>query len=66
MSQENVEIVRRGFDAFDRGDLEGVLDLLGPEFEFHTAQLFSDTDSVYRADSPTGVRPSKPPGCRSS
>jgi hypothetical protein len=26
MSQENVEVVRRGIDAFSRGDLEGVLD----------------------------------------
>ena len=27
MSQENVEIVRRAFAAFDRGDIEGVLRL---------------------------------------
>ena len=27
MSQENVEIVRNGFDAFARGDIEGVLRL---------------------------------------
>jgi ketosteroid isomerase-like protein len=27
MSQENVEIVRNAFAAFDRGDIEGVLQL---------------------------------------
>ena len=27
MSQENVEIVRNAFDAFSRGDIEGVLRL---------------------------------------
>ena len=26
MSQENVEIVRRGTDAYNRGDLHGILD----------------------------------------
>jgi ketosteroid isomerase-like protein len=28
MSQENVELVRRGFAAFEQGDLGGMLDLL--------------------------------------
>ena len=31
MSQENVEIVRRGFAAYDRGDIEGVLELWAPD-----------------------------------
>ena len=48
MSQENVEIVRRGFDAFNRGDLEGVLDDLAPEYEFHPSGRFMDTQRVYR------------------
>ena len=29
MSQENVEIVRRGYDAFNRGDIEGVIETAG-------------------------------------
>jgi ketosteroid isomerase-like protein len=48
MSEENVEIVRRGLDAFSRGDLEGVLDDLAPEFEFHPSGRFMDTQQVYR------------------
>jgi ketosteroid isomerase-like protein len=48
MSQENVEIVRRTFDAFNRGDLDGVLDDLAPEYEFHPSGRFMDTQQVYR------------------
>jgi ketosteroid isomerase-like protein len=48
MSQENVEIVRRIFDAYSRGDLEEVLDHLAPEFELHTTGRFADTEPVYR------------------
>jgi ketosteroid isomerase-like protein len=31
MSEENVEIVRRGFAAYNRGDLEGVLEDWAPD-----------------------------------
>jgi ketosteroid isomerase-like protein len=31
MSQENVEIVRRGFDAYNRGDLDGLLERWAPD-----------------------------------
>jgi uncharacterized protein len=31
MSQENVEIVRSGYEAFARGDLEGVLEIMDPD-----------------------------------
>jgi ketosteroid isomerase-like protein len=48
MSQENVELVRQGYDTMNRGDLEGVLDLFTADFEFHTAQLFPDAEPVYR------------------
>src|SRR3954452_8040292 len=34
MSQENVEIVRRLNEAFNRGDLAAVLELLDPGFEW--------------------------------
>ena len=37
MSQENVEAVRGGFDAFARGDLEGVLEGLDPDVEWQPA-----------------------------
>jgi ketosteroid isomerase-like protein len=48
MSQENVEIVRASFDAFNRGDLEGILDDLAPDYEFHPSGRFMDTQQVYR------------------
>lgn len=34
MSQENVEVVRRGFEAFRRGDLDAALEMLDPEVEW--------------------------------
>jgi ketosteroid isomerase-like protein len=51
MSQENVELVRRGLDAFSRGDLEAILDDLSGEFEFHPSGRFMDTQRVYRGRS---------------
>jgi ketosteroid isomerase-like protein len=38
MSQENVEVVRQGFEAFERGQLDVMLD------------LFTDDVTTYRAD----------------
>ncbi len=35
MSQENVDTIRRGYEAFTQGDMDAVLDLVGPEFELH-------------------------------
>src|SRR5689334_16808051 len=34
MSEENVEIVRRGFAAVGRGDLDAMTALLAPDFEY--------------------------------
>ena len=34
MSQENVEIVRRAFEAFNRRDMTAFLDLLDPDVEW--------------------------------
>jgi ketosteroid isomerase-like protein len=48
MSQENVEIVLRGLDAFSSGDLEGILGDLAPDFEFRPSGRFMDTQRVYR------------------
>ena len=31
MSQDNVELVRRGYEAFGRADIEGVLELMDPD-----------------------------------
>jgi len=37
MSQANVEILRRGYEAFARGDLGYVLEQLDPEVDWHPA-----------------------------
>ncbi len=37
MSQENVEVVRRGYEAFARGDIEGVLEIMDPDVEWAPA-----------------------------
>jgi ketosteroid isomerase-like protein len=34
MSQENVEIVRRAYDAFNRGDIDAAFKAVAPDFEF--------------------------------
>ena len=36
MSQENVESVRAGFEAYNRGDLDALLESYDPEVEFVT------------------------------
>jgi uncharacterized protein len=35
MSQENVEIVRRMYDAFNAGDYQTSLNLMSPDIEYH-------------------------------
>ncbi len=47
MSQENVEIVRKAFDAFSRDDLEGTLEQFAPDLEFYPTGRFMDTQPVY-------------------
>ena len=57
MSEENVELVRRINEVFNRGDVEGVLALANPppEFEFvPTGVLMPDLSSVERG--PEGLR----------
>jgi ketosteroid isomerase-like protein len=34
MSQENVEVVRAGFEAYNRGDVDALLGLLDPQVEW--------------------------------
>ncbi len=47
MSQENVEIVRKAFAAFSRGDLEGTLEHFAPDLEFYPTGRFMDTQPIY-------------------
>jgi ketosteroid isomerase-like protein len=48
MSEENLETVREVYEAWNRGDLEWVLDHITPDSEFQTVPLFPDLERVYR------------------
>jgi ketosteroid isomerase-like protein len=48
MSQENVEVVRRGNAAFNRGDYEGFAESLHPDVEFR--------DRAHAADAPETLK----------
>ena len=48
MSQENVEIVRKGWRAFERGDIDGLLALCDPAFVWdHSHYASGEFDPVY-------------------
>jgi ketosteroid isomerase-like protein len=47
MSEENVEVVRKLFDAFNRGDLDALLGFLSPEVAWESLPLPGFRD-VYR------------------
>jgi ketosteroid isomerase-like protein len=48
MSKENVEIVRRSFAAYSRGDIEKTLVDIDPEGELHSAIIGGAEGNVYR------------------
>lgn len=48
MSEQNVELVRQAYEAWNRGDLQWMLDHVTPGVEFRTTHLFPDTEDVYR------------------
>jgi uncharacterized protein len=50
MSKENVEIVRRGYEAFDRGDIQTVLSLMDPEVETRLDTAVPDWEPRYGRD----------------
>ena len=45
MSRENVEIVRRAFEAWNGGDPEAAIELLDPEVEWHLPPNFPDAQA---------------------
>ncbi len=47
MSQENVELVASLYDAWNRGDMDAMLDTLRTDFEFVTSGTFPGLDPVY-------------------
>jgi hypothetical protein len=54
MSQENVEIVRRAYEAFNRGDLEAVFADAASDFEYVASGAIPGVGGVYRG--PEGFR----------
>lgn len=48
MSQENVEKCRRAYEAFNRGDLEGMVADLAPDFEYVSTGGIPGADAVYQ------------------
>jgi len=48
MSQENVEIAKRGYDAFNRRDLDVVDELCIPDYEFFPALVGTVDGDSYR------------------
>ena len=54
MSQENVEVFMRAWDAGDRRDVEALLAVLDVEVEWHAALPMLGGDAVYRGHD--GVR----------
>jgi ketosteroid isomerase-like protein len=50
MSQENIEIVRAGIDAYNRGDLEAALKEAAPDFEFDLSRARGPLRGVYGRD----------------
>lgn len=54
MSRENVEIVRRAYEAFNRGDPEGLVADLARDFDYVTTGTIPGAGGVYRG--PEGFR----------
>jgi ketosteroid isomerase-like protein len=50
MSRENVELMRRGLDAYNRRDVEAMLELVDPDVEWYAALdvLLGGDETVYR------------------
>jgi ketosteroid isomerase-like protein len=50
MSQENVEIVRRAMDEFNRGDIDAAVKEAAPNAEFDWSRALGPYRGVYRLD----------------
>jgi uncharacterized protein len=54
MSLQNVELVRRGLEAFNSGDIDRILSFTGPDFEIEVPPGLSAEPDTYRGHA--GVR----------
>lgn len=48
MSRQNLEVVERGYAAWNRRDLAGILEVISSDFEFWPLPGFLDVEEVYR------------------
>jgi ketosteroid isomerase-like protein len=51
MSQENVELVRQAYEAWNRGDVGSVLEILDLDIEWNTSDVFFDQPHSYHGRS---------------
>ena len=54
MAIDNVEIVRRGYKAFEEGGVEAILQFIDPEIEWHMSAAFTHEPRVFQGHD--GVR----------
>ena len=56
MSDADIETIKRGYEAWNRGDFDAALAVMDPEvtWQFHADALFPGTDELYRGHD--GVR----------
>ena len=47
MSQENMEIIRRGYESFNRGEIDALLQSYDPEVELYPGVRTPDQDTRY-------------------
>jgi ketosteroid isomerase-like protein len=55
MSKENVEIIRGAIDAYNRGDIDAMLENAAPDFEFDLSRAVGPDIGIYRLDQMPGV-----------
>ena len=55
MSQENVEIVKRGIDAFNRRDLDGLAELSTPDAEWVTSMGAIEAETFRGREGPKDI-----------
>ena len=48
MSRENVEVLRRAYEAFNRGDFDAMVADIAPEFEYVPTGALPDAETVYQ------------------
>ena len=50
MSQENIDLVRRGFDSINRGDIDAVLEATASDFVMDWSNSIGPAKGIYRGE----------------